>query len=73
MLLWAKQRLIQDTPIDEAALQHLAQERATRIKGYLVEKGKVPNDRVFVAAVEVDAKGVSDGNTIRVKLTLSGT
>ncbi len=69
----AKQRLIQDTPVDEAALQHLAQERATRIKGYLIEKGKVPNDRVFVAAVEVDAKGVSDGNTIRVNLTLSGT
>ena len=69
----AKQRLIEDTPIDEAALQHLAQERATQIKGYLIEKGKVPDDRVFVAAVEVDAKSVSDGNTIRVNLTLSGT
>lgn len=69
----AKQRLIEDTPIDEAALQHLAQERATQIKGYLIKKGRVPNDQVLVGEVEVDAKGVSDGNAIRVNLTLSGT
>ncbi len=69
----AKQRLIEETSIDEVALQRLAQGRATQIKGYLIEQGKISPDRLFAVEVKMDGEGVSDGEGIRVNLTLSGS
>ena len=40
------------------------------IRNYLVEKGKVPNERVFMIKVEITE--AFDGDTARVNLTLSG-
>ena len=67
----AKQRLIESMPVDETSLRRLAQERARRIKGHLIEKGEIPDKRVFMVKVEVGR--VSDGDAIRTNLTLSGT
>jgi hypothetical protein len=69
----AKQRLIEQTTIDELALQRLAQGRATQIKGYLIEQGAISSDRLFAVEVGIDEEGVSDGETIRVNLTLTGS
>jgi len=69
----AKQRLIEQTTVDELALQRLAQGRATQIKGYLIEQGEISPDRLFAVENEIDKQGVSDGEAIRVNLTLSGS
>ncbi|MFV9645869.1 MAG: hypothetical protein ACNYWU_08615 [Desulfobacterales bacterium] len=66
----AKQRLIESMPVDETSLRRLAQERASRIKGHLTEKGKIPDKRVFIVQIEVGR--ASDGDAIRTNLTLSG-
>ena len=67
----AKQRLIESMPVDETSLRRLAQERARRIKGHLIEKGEIPDKQVFIVQVEVGR--ASDGDAIRTNLTLSGT
>ena len=67
----AKQRLIESMPVDEISLRRLAQERARRIKGHLIEKGEIPDKQVFIVQVEVGR--ASDGDAIRTNLTLSGT
>lgn len=69
----AKQRLIEQTTVDELALQRLAQERATQIKGYLIEQGEIPSDRLFAVEIGIDQEGVSDGEAIRVNLALTGS
>ena len=42
----AKQRLIENMPIDETGLRRLAQERARQIKGHLIQKGKIPSNKI---------------------------
>ncbi|MBN1831345.1 MAG: DUF748 domain-containing protein, partial [Deltaproteobacteria bacterium] len=69
----AKQRLIKEMIIDEIALQRLAQGRATQIKGYLIEQGEISADRLFALEPKIGEQDVSDGEAIRVNLTLSGT
>ncbi len=66
----SKQRLIESMPVDETSLRRLAQERASRIKGHLTEKGKIPDKRVFIVQIEVGR--ASDGDAIRTNLTLLG-
>ena len=58
-------------PVDETSLRRLAQERARRINGHLIEKGEIPDKQVFIVQVEVGR--ASDGDAIRTNLTLSGT
>jgi hypothetical protein len=69
----AKQRLIEQMTVDELALQELAQGRATQIKGYLIEQGEISPDRLFALETMIDEERVSDGEGIRVNLTLSGS
>ncbi len=70
LLNHAKQRLIQAISIDETALHQLALKRSQEIRNYLVDKGKIPNERVFMVTVEIIE--AFDGDTARVNLTLSG-
>ncbi|MBE9582003.1 MAG: DUF748 domain-containing protein [Proteobacteria bacterium] len=71
LIATAKQRLIENMPVDETSLRHLAQERARQIKGHLIQKGEIPDERVFIVKVEIGR--ASNGDTIRTNLTLSGT
>lgn len=66
----AKKRLVQDMPVNETRLRRLAQDRARQIKDHLIEKGGIPDERVFMVDVEID--DVPDGYTVRTHLTLSG-
>jgi hypothetical protein len=66
----AKQRLIEKMTVDETRLRRLAQERAKQIKDYLIRKGEIPDERVFMVEVKIDH--ASDADTIRSNLTLSG-
>jgi len=67
----AKQKLVETTAVDESRLKGLAQERAMQIKDHLVLNGKIPDDRLYLRGVEIiDA---TDGETVRTRLTLSGT
>ena len=66
----ARQRLIEKMVVDKTSLQRLAQERARQIKDYLIRKGKIPNERVFMVEVKIDH--ASDADMIRTNLTLSG-
>jgi hypothetical protein len=59
--------------VDELALQRLAQGRATQIKGYLIEQGEISPDRLFVLEAKTDEEEASDGEGIRVILTLSSS
>ncbi len=56
--------------VDEISLRRLAQERAKQIKDYLIRKGEIPNERVFMVEVKIDH--ASEADTIRTNLTLSG-
>jgi hypothetical protein len=65
----AKQRIIETITVNDTDLRQLALKRATAIRNYLVEKGKIPNARVFMVTVEITE--AVDGNTARINLTLS--
>ena len=55
--------------VDQNALRHLAERRADAVRQWL--RGKVPDNRVFVAAPKLDAKGIDDGGkTTRVDFGL---
>jgi protein subunit release factor A len=56
---------------DVTGLQVLAQERATRIKNYLVQEGQIPDERVVPTWAEIDE--VAKGDTVRTNLTLAGS
>ena len=47
--------LLDRVPVGEAELQALAARRAEQVKGYLVAKGKLPDDRVLIAAAATAA------------------
>ncbi|MBD8882195.1 DUF748 domain-containing protein [Rhodanobacter sp. 7MK24] len=56
-------------PVDEDALRHLAERRADAVRAAL--RGKLADNRVFVLAPKVDAKGIDDaGKTTRVDFGL---
>ncbi|HEY4146541.1 DUF748 domain-containing protein [Pinirhizobacter sp.] len=64
------QKLLEENmPVDQDALRHLAERRADAVRQWL--RGKVPDNRVFVSAPKVDAKGIDDGGkTTRVDFGL---
>ncbi|RJP65277.1 MAG: DUF748 domain-containing protein [Candidatus Abyssobacteria bacterium SURF_17] len=66
----ASQRLIENTVIEEIELRVLAQERANHVKGYLIERGGISNERIYLLDAELGP--VSDGTALRVDLALSG-
>jgi len=66
----ARQRLVENIPIEEIDLRLLAQERANRIKGYLIEQGGIANEKVFI--LEPELGGPAAGDAIRMNLALSG-
>lgn len=45
---------------DEEALRGLANRRAQTVKEWLVEKGSVPSERIFVVAAKLSSEGISD-------------
>ena len=64
------QKLLEENmPVDQDALRHLAERRADAVRQWL--RGKVPDNRVFISAPKVDAKGIDDGGkTTRVDFGL---
>ena len=68
----AKERLIKETPLDDAVLQNLARKRAAAIMGYLMQNGGIASERIFMLEIEVDGKDMPDGSTVRTGLSLSG-
>jgi hypothetical protein len=42
----AKQRLIENMPVDETSLRRVAQERASQIKGHLIQKAKISSNKI---------------------------
>ncbi|HEY9132592.1 MAG TPA: DUF748 domain-containing protein [Dyella sp.] len=64
------QRLLEENmPVDQDALRHLAERRADAVRQWL--RGKVPDNRVFISAPKLDAKGIDDGGkTTRVDFGL---
>jgi hypothetical protein len=66
----AKQRLVENTVIEDLELQILARERANRIKGHLIDTGKVPNEQVFM--IEPEIGRTSGGNSLQIDLSLTG-
>ncbi|MFM0548770.1 DUF748 domain-containing protein [Paraburkholderia strydomiana] len=64
-----KSALAANTPIDEASLRQLAQQRAQSVQQYL--DGKIDSSRVFIVAPKLDADGINDkGATTRVDFGL---
>ena len=64
------QKLLEENmTVDQDALRHLAERRADAVRQWL--RGKVPDNRVFVSAPKLDAKGIDDGGkTTRVDFGL---
>jgi len=61
--------LEENMQVDQDALRHLAERRADAVRQWL--QGKVPDNRVFVSAPKLDAKGIDDGGkTTRVDFGL---
>jgi hypothetical protein len=55
--------------VDQDALRHLAERRADAVRQYL--RGKIADNRVFVLAPKLDAKGIDDkGKTTRADFSL---
>jgi uncharacterized protein involved in outer membrane biogenesis len=64
-----KSMLEANVSTDTDAMRHLAQQRADAVRGWL--RGKVPDQRLFVLAPKLDAKGIDDkGATTRVDFGL---
>jgi uncharacterized protein involved in outer membrane biogenesis len=54
-----KKLLEANVPVDQDALRHLAERRASAVRQWL--HGKVDDKRIFVLAPKLDAKGIDDG------------
>ncbi|MDR4498828.1 MAG: DUF748 domain-containing protein [Candidatus Scalindua sp.] len=65
----AKKCLIENIVIDNVRLRMLARERAKQIKGFLIEKGGIPNRQIFVLDSEI--KESSNADRILTNLSLS--
>jgi len=64
-----RQRLVESISITEDELRLLAQERARHIRDFLVSQNQIPEERVFLVEVNLDAK--SEENLIFTNLTLT--
>ena len=65
-----RQQLSPAMTVEDAELRLLAQERAKAIREYLIEQGRLPDERVFLVEAELAA---AEGKPIRVHLNLTGS
>ena len=65
-----RQQLAPAMVVEDSELRLLAQERAKGIREYLIEQGRLPDERVFLVEAELAA---SEGKAIRVHLNLTGS
>jgi hypothetical protein len=66
-----EQLMMADTQVGESELRQLANDRAQKAKDWLVEKGGITGERMFVVAPRLDAEGVKAGEKAsRVDLSL---
>ncbi|MGB6055117.1 MAG: DUF748 domain-containing protein, partial [Burkholderiaceae bacterium] len=64
--------MLEHAPVDEDDLKELADQRASAVKRYLEEQGKVANQRMFLIAPKLSAAGIDDGGTPnRVEFSIS--
>ncbi len=61
--------LIDAATVADVDLRQLAKERAQRIKGHLIQKGKIENERIFILDVQV--RDTAQDDTARIVLSLS--
>lgn len=52
--------MMENAPVGEAELKALAERRASVVKLYLEETGKVPNERLFLVAPKLNVEGIAD-------------
>ncbi|TMS56802.1 DUF748 domain-containing protein [Imbroritus primus] len=52
--------MMENAPVGEAELKALAERRASAVKRYLEEEGKVPNERLFLVTPKLNADGITD-------------
>ena len=65
-----KKLIVQNTPVTDQDLAHLADARANAVRAYLASK-QVDSSRMFIIAPKLDGSGIKDtGKTTRVDLTL---
>jgi hypothetical protein len=66
-----EQLMLANAQVTEDDLRLLANARAQAAKGWLVETGKIPAERVFVVAPKSGAEGIKDkGKPTRVDFAL---
>lgn len=64
--------LLEHAPVDESALKELAEQRASNVKRYLEERGKIADQRLFLIAPKLSAEGIEGGGAPnRVEFSIS--
>ena len=71
LIVRAKERLIKERSVVEDKLHQLAIERSKEIRNYLIEEGKISDERLFIVDVEIFE--TADDEMIRTNLKLSGS
>ena len=64
-----KAKLVETIQVEEAELRSLAQDRANKIRDYLIQQGRIPEDRVFL--IEVNLNGEIGEESVKSPLTLT--
>ncbi len=64
-----KAKLLEEIVVDDGQLRVLAQQRAQRIRDFLIQEGKVPSNQVFL--VEVALNPVAEENMVRSPLAIA--
>ena len=64
-----KAKLLETIQVEEAELRSLAQDRAKKIRDYLIQQGRIPEDRVFL--IEVNLNAEIGEESVRSPLTLT--
>jgi hypothetical protein len=64
-----KQALVDAMVIEDIDLRQLAAQRAQEVKGYLMKKGNIENDRIFILDPQIN--DASEFDTARIVLSLS--
>ena len=62
--------MLANTQVSDEDLRVLANQRAQAAKAYLVDKGHVASDRIFLVTPGLDAAGVKEGKPTRVDFSL---
>jgi hypothetical protein len=65
-----RRQLIPAMKVDESELRSLAQARAKAIREQLVQQGQLPEERLFLVEIELEA---SEGKQVRTHLNLTGS